>query len=108
MKDDILIIKRLYKDYTRKHFKKIILAIIFSIMVAGSTSGVAYLLDPAIEKIFINQDTTLMYIIPLIIMFVFFIKGTSLYLAKIIMIRVSQELKAGVQEIGRASCRERV
>ncbi len=98
MKDDILIIKRLYKDYTRKHFKKIILAIIFSIMVAGSTSGVAYLLDPAIEKIFINQDTTLMYIIPLIIMFVFFIKGTSLYLAKIIMIRVSQELKAGVQE----------
>ncbi len=97
MKEDLSIIKRLYKDYTVIHYKKIILAIFFSFLVAGSTSAIAYLLDPAIEKIFINQDTTLMYIIPLVIMFVFFLKGISLYLARIIMIRVSQELKAGVQ-----------
>ena len=94
---DFKIIKRLYKDYTITHYKKIILAIFFSILVAGSTSAIAYLLDPAIEKIFINQDTTLMYIIPLVIMFVFFLKGISLYMARVIMIRVSQELKAGVQ-----------
>ncbi len=98
MKEDIIIFKRLYQDYTKKHFKKILLAIFFSILVALSTSGIAYLLDPAIEKIFINQDTTLMYLIPLVIMIVFFVKGTSLYIAKVIMIRVSQELKAGVQE----------
>ena len=64
---DINIIKRLYKDYTVKHFKKIVIAIIFSILVAGSTSGIAYLLDPAIEKIFIQQDKVLMYSIPIII-----------------------------------------
>ncbi len=97
MNENLIIIKRLYHDYTKKHFKKILLAIFFSILVAGSTSAIAYLLDPAIEKIFINQDVSLMYIIPVIIMIVFFVKGTSLYLAKIIMIRVSQELKAGVQ-----------
>ena len=51
--------KRLFNDYTRKHIKKIFLAVFFSILVAGSTSGIAYLLDPAIEKIFINQDETL-------------------------------------------------
>ena len=45
------IIIRLYKDYTSKHFKKIIIAMIFSIFVAISTSGIAYLLDPAIDKI---------------------------------------------------------
>ncbi len=98
MISNIEIIKRLYKDYTITHYKKIILAIFFSILVAGSTSAIAYLLDPAIEKIFINQDTTLMYIIPLVIMFVFFLKGISLYMARVIMIRVSQELKAGVQK----------
>ena len=98
MKDNLHIIKRLYKDYTLIHYKKIFLAIFFSILVAGSTSAIAYLLDPAIEKIFINQDKTLMYIIPLVIMFVFFLKGISLYMARIIMIRVSQELKAGVQK----------
>jgi len=98
MKEDILIIKRLYNNYTKKYYKHIILAIIFSILVAASTSGIAYLLDPAIEKIFINQDSTLLYVIPIIIMLAFFVKGTSLYIAKVLMIRVSQELKAGVQE----------
>ena len=98
MKENVLIIKRLYKDYTQKFFKKIFLAILFSVLVAGSTSAIAYLLDPAIKKIFINQDSSLLYIIPIIIMVAFFIKGISLYLAKIIMIRVSQELKAGVQK----------
>ena len=98
IKDDINIIKRLYRDYTIKHLKKIIIAIVFSILVAGSTSAIAYLLDPAIEKIFINQDPTLMYVIPFVIVIAFFTKGISLYLAKVIMIRVSQELKADVQK----------
>ena len=95
---DLDIIKRLYKDYTVKHFKKIVVAIIFSILVAGSTSSIAYLLDPAIEKIFIEQDKVLMYSIPIIIVIAFFTKGMSLYLAKVIMIRVSQELKTDVQK----------
>ena len=90
--------KRLFNDYTIKHIKKIFLAVFFSILVAGSTSGIAYLLDPAIEKIFINQDETLMYVIPFVIVVAFFTKGISLYLAKILMIRVSQELKADVQK----------
>jgi len=98
MKENIVIIKRLYNDYTKHHYKKILLAIFFSFLVAGSTSAIAYLLDPAIKKIFIDQDTTLLYLIPLVIMIVFFTKGVSLYLARLIMIKVSQELKAGVQE----------
>ena len=98
MKDSILIIKRLYTDYTKKYYKKIIFAIFLSLLVAGSTSAIAYLLDPAIKKIFIDQDNKLLYIIPILIVIAFFIKGISLYFAKIIMIRVSQELKAGVQK----------
>ena len=98
MINDINIIKSLYKDYTSKHLKKIIIAVVFSFLVAGSTSGIAYLLDPAIEKIFIEKDKTLIYLIPILIIVAFFTKGMSLYLAKIIMISVSQELKADVQK----------
>ena len=97
MTSKILILKRLFKEYTFKHLKKIIFAFLLSILVAGSTSGIAYLLDPAIEKIFINQDEFLMYLIPIVIIIAFFTKGMSLYLAKVLMIRVSQELKADVQ-----------
>ncbi len=95
--ENIVIIKRLFKDYTIKHVNKILLAIIFSILVAASTSAIAYLLDPAIEKIFINHDETLMYLIPIAIIVVFATKGMSMYFAKVIMTRVAHELKAGVQ-----------
>ena len=94
---NIKIIKRLYKDYTKKHLKKIILALLLSIGVAGSTSSIAYLLDPAIKEIFINKDQKLMIVIPLLIMFAFATKGLSLYIAKVLMITVSEDVKKDVQ-----------
>ena len=90
-------IKRLFKDYTSKFLSKIILAGFFSIMVAASTSATAWLLDPAIEKIFINKDQTLIILIPLAIIVAFSAKGISLYLAKLIMINVSEEVKKILQ-----------
>ncbi len=94
---DIEILKRLYKDYTRKHLKKIILALLLSIAVAGSTSSIAYLLDPAIKEIFINKDQTMILIIPILIIVAFTTKGLSLYIAKVTMIGVSEEVRKDVQ-----------
>ncbi len=94
---NIDIIKRLYNDYTTKHLNKIILAIVFSILVAASTSATAWLLDPAIEKIFINKDQSLILIIPLLIIIAFATKGISLYLAKVLMIKTADEVKKNIQ-----------
>ena len=91
------ILKRLYKDYTKKYLNKIFLAVFFSILVAGSTSATAWLLDPAIDKIFINKDQSLLLIIPLLIIFAFATKGVSLYLAKVTMIKVAEEVKKELQ-----------
>ena len=59
MKNDLEILKRLYKDYTKKYLKKILLSVFFQFLLAGSTSSIAYLLDPAIKKLFIEQNQTL-------------------------------------------------
>ena len=91
------ILKRLYNDYTKIFIIKILLAVFFSILVAGSTSATAWLLDPAIEKIFINQDQTLIFIIPILIVLAFSTKGISLYMAKVIMINVAEEVKKKIQ-----------
>ena len=93
----IQIFKRLYKDYTKKYLPKIFLSIFFSLLLAGSTSAVAYLLDPAINELFIKQSSTLILIIPLLIIVAFSVKGISLYLAKVIMIGVAEEVKKEVQ-----------
>jgi ATP-binding cassette, subfamily B, bacterial MsbA len=92
-----LIIKRLYKDYSKRFLKKILFAAFFSIMVATSTSGIAWLLDPAIKKIFIDKDETLIFLIPAFIIITFATKGISLYLAKSTMIKVGEEIKKILQ-----------
>ena len=95
---DIQILKRLFKDYTKKYIPQIFLALIFSLILAASTSSIAWLLDPAVEKLFIQKKQSLMLLIPLGIIVAFAGKGLSLYLAKIIMISVGEEVKRGIQE----------
>ena len=91
------IFKRLYNQYTSRFIIKIILAALLSVLVAISTSATAWLLDPAIEKIFINKDQTLIILIPLAIILAFTTKGISLYFAKLIMINVGEEVKKIIQ-----------
>jgi len=91
------IFKRLYIDYTKKYLNKIILSAFFSILVAGSTSSIAWLLDPAIKKLFIERDQSLIILIPLAIIIAFVVKGFSLYFAKITMIGVGESIKKKLQ-----------
>ena len=93
----IEIYKRLYKDYSKKYLNQILLSAFFAILVAASTSAIAWLLDPAIKKIFIEKDQTLIFIIPLLIILAFTTKGFSLYFAKGIMISVAEEIKKILQ-----------
>ena len=91
------VLKRFYNQYTKRHLKKIFIAVFFSVIVAGSTSSIAWLLDPAIEKLFINKDQTLIYLIPIFIVVAFATKGLSLYTAKVLLINVAEEVKKSIQ-----------
>ena len=93
-----IILQRLYKEYVRKHLKKILIALVLSIIVAGSTSGIAWLLDPAVKKIFIEQDKVFSWSIPILIIVAFTSKGLSLYFARINIIRVGEEVAGALQK----------
>ncbi len=93
----IEIFKRLYKDYSKKYLSKILISGLLSVLVAASTSSIAWLLDPAIKKIFIEKDQSLLLIIPLGIILAFTVKGISLYMARAIMISVAEEIKKTLQ-----------
>ena len=92
------ILKRLFQEYVKKHLKKIFLALIFSIIVAGSTSSIAWLLDPAVKKIFIEKNTTLSWVIPILIVTAFAGKGLSLYIARLLVIRVGEEVSGVIKK----------
>ena len=91
------IIKRLFKTYTKKHLNKIILAVFLSILVAASTTAIAWLLDPAIKKIFIEKDQTFIFLIPIAIIIAFATKGYSLFFARKLMIIASQDVTRDIQ-----------
>tara|TARA_B110000967_G_scaffold166514_1_gene174621 strand:+ start:1164 stop:2909 length:1746 start_codon:yes stop_codon:yes gene_type:complete len=94
---NIDVLKRLYLDYTKKFRYKILLSIFFTLLVALSTSSIAWLLDPAIKKLFVEKNQTLLLIIPLAIILAFATKGVSLYLARTTMIGVAEDIKAIIQ-----------
>ena len=93
------ILKRLYRSYVKEHFTKIIFALFLSFGVAGGTAAIAWLLDPAVKKIFIEQDRSMLLYIPVAIILAFSIKGLSLYFARTIVIKIGQEVcrKMGVE-----------
>ena len=92
------IIKRLFKEYVKKHLNKIFLALFLSVIVAGSTAGIAWLLDPAVKKIFVEKNKIYAWSIPLLIVVAFSSKGVSLYFARINIIRVGQEVAGEIQK----------
>tara|TARA_B100001057_G_scaffold469808_1_gene530492 strand:+ start:1267 stop:3009 length:1743 start_codon:yes stop_codon:yes gene_type:complete len=93
-----LILRKLYTVYVKKHIHRILIALVLSIIVAGSTSGIAWLLDPAVKKIFIEQDKTYSWSIPLLIILAFASKGLSLYLARMNIIRVGEEVSGELKK----------
>ena len=91
-------LKRLYFEYVKRHLKRILFALGLSLIVAASTSAIAWLLDPAVKKIFIDQDKTLAWLIPIVIILAFAAKGMSLYFARINIIRVGEEVSGELQK----------
>ena len=93
----IKILKRLYKEHVKKYLKNIFLALLLSIVVALSTSATAWLLDPAVKKVFIDKDQTLAALIPIAIILAFSSKGISLYFARSLIIGIGGKITGELQ-----------
>ena len=92
------ILLRLYHSYVVKYFDKLILSLLLSFGVAGSTASIAWLLDPAIKKMFIEQDRTMMFLIPIAIILAFSSKGLTLYFARTVLIKVGNSIVLTIQK----------
>ena len=92
------ILIRLWNEYIQSHIKRILIALFLSLIVAGSTSSIAWLLDPAVKKIFIEKNKVFAWSIPLLIILAFSSKGLSLYLARINIIKVGEEISGAIKK----------
>ena len=97
------ILLRIFNNYIKIHIPKVIIALVLSFGVAGGTAGIAWLLDPAIKKIFVEQDRSLLFLIPAAIVLSFTVKGLSLFFARKIMIKLGNEI-VRVMQLELSSC----
>ena len=91
------ILSRLFKESIRPQILKLSVTFVFMIIIALATGATAWLLDPAIEKIFLEKDATMIWLIPLGVIGILFIKGVATYFQVSILTEVGQKIVADTQ-----------
>ena len=95
--DKIELIKRIFRTQVKRYISQILIIFLFILISAVATTSVAWLLDPAIKKIFIEKNVTLLFIIPGLIVLAFVIKSTSIYIIRIKTIKISFNITKNIQ-----------
>jgi ATP-binding cassette, subfamily B, bacterial MsbA len=91
------LIKRIFRTQAKRYLAQFIIIFLFIIISALATSAVAWLLDPAIKKIFIEKNRTLLVIIPALIILAFATKSISTYIIRIKTIKISFNIIKNIQ-----------
>ena len=91
------ILSRLFKESIRPQIFRLSLSFIFMAIIALATGATAWLLDPAIEKIFLEKDARMIVLIPLGIILILLIKGIATFLQASIITEIGQKIIADTQ-----------
>jgi len=88
---------RIFKTQIKKYFKEILIIFLFIILTASMTALSAWLLDPAIKKIFIEKDKTMLMIIPIAIVLTFLFKSLGIFIVRMTTIKVAFNVLKNIQ-----------
>ncbi len=88
---------RLLREYVRPHAGRLIWAAVFMALVAATTGLNAWLLEPAIDKVFVEQVPGMLIWVPLVLVAVACLRGGATYLQSILMHGVGQRIIAETQ-----------
>ncbi len=91
------ILNRLFRDSIRPYAPKLFSSLFFMIIIALSTGATAWLLDPAIDKIFLDKDESMLLLIPIAIILTLFIKSIATYIQIVLLNGVAQNIIADTQ-----------
>lgn len=95
---DLTIVKRLSKKYIKPLLPTFILAVFLMIIVALCTSAYAFLVKDTMDKVFVEKDQTMLFILPLAVIFITFFKNAALYFQMVLMQIFAQKITNRLQE----------
>ena len=94
---NVEVASRIFKTQIKKYFKEILIIFLFVIITAVMTAVTAWLLDPAIKKIFIEKDEKMLVIIPVAIILTFLLKSLAIFVVRMTTIKVAFNVLRNIQ-----------
>ena len=91
------LLRRLVAEFLRPHFGKMVLAFIAMALVAGATAANAWLMQPLLDKVFVERDEFLLLVIPAVVIALAVVKGFAGYAQSVWMTTVGQRIVADIQ-----------
>ncbi|MEA3222344.1 MAG: lipid A export permease/ATP-binding protein MsbA [Thermodesulfobacteriota bacterium] len=94
---DIAIYKRLI-GYLKSYWIRLVIATILMIIVSGATGILAFLVKPAMDDIFIAKDISRLYLIPIAVVAIVFVKALCDYGRYYLMADVGQSVVRDIRD----------
>ncbi len=92
-----VILKRLLKDHVSPYKYKLFLSVLCMVLVAMTTVLTAWILKPALDEIFFKKDATMLALIPIAMIILYFIKGIAAYFQNYLMKKIGQRVVTDLQ-----------
>ena len=92
------LIKRLFIEHVQKHVSWLIIALSLMMVVAGTTAGLAFLMETILDDVFTAKNKQSLYFVASIVMSLFVAKGLATYGQTVIMSFVGQRILADLQK----------
>ena len=91
------ILKRLFRDSIKPYSLRLFSSLFFMVIIALCTGATAWLLDPAIDKIFLDKDESMLLLIPIAIILTLLIKSIATFIQIVLLNGVAQNVIADTQ-----------
>ncbi|WP_298957804.1 ABC transporter ATP-binding protein [uncultured Roseibium sp.] len=93
----VQLIKRLFSENFRTYIPKYLVAFVFMAMIAATTAASAWIMRDVVNEVFVNKDSTMVYVIALAVLLIFTLKGASTFGQMVVLARVGNAIVADLQ-----------
>lgn len=91
------LLARLFRGYIRPHLGTLSVAMVAMAVVAATTGAYAYIMQPLVDRVFVNRDASMLLFVPAVVLAVGAIKAIATYMQAYLMGVFGQRIIADIQ-----------
>jgi subfamily B ATP-binding cassette protein MsbA len=91
------LVSRLLREHVRTHWGRLLVAGLCMGLVSAATAANAWLMEPVLDKVFVERDTTMLVLVPAAVLVAALVKGIASYGQGVLLSHVGQRIIADLQ-----------